>query len=76
MKYLISYQCNADGKNFESQFEFEADQQPSQMAPDLLDAALRNSTIFCHSGIFGLTVTKIELISPKEDLHNSRRSVS
>ena len=65
MKYLISYQCNDNGKAFESQFEFEADQQPNLLDANLINAALKHSARFAHSGMFGLVITKIELISPQ-----------
>ena len=63
MRYLVSYQCNTDNRRLESQFEIEVATQPDSMNSELLDAARRDSTKFCHSGLFSLTITAIELIS-------------
>lgn len=63
MKYLITYEVRSEGGSRSDQFEFETEQEPTLTDKTLLAAARKDSMRFHQSGLAGLSITSISLIS-------------
>lgn len=63
MKFLISYECRNDEGSFSGQFEFESEQEPGKTDQAVIDAAVMDSVNFHKSGMGGLSITSVSLVS-------------
>lgn len=61
MTYIISYECRNNEGSFSSQFNFEAEQEPTKTDKSVIEAALKDSMIFHQHGVGGVLITSISL---------------
>lgn len=61
MKFIINYKCNTNHGDFTHQFEFETNKKPTKTDPELIEAALKDSTKLHTTGLSGLSITSIIL---------------
>lgn len=61
MKFMISYECKNGEGSFSGSFIFEAERKPEKTDKTVIEAAIKNSTIFHGNGMGGLLITSISL---------------
>ena len=63
MKFLVTYEVRSEGRNQYGRLEFEAEQKPNLTNEALLNAVREDSVKFFRSGLAGLSITSISLVS-------------